>query len=200
MCNLYRMTSNVEAISRLFSVTDSSVNLPEFPAIYPDREAPVVRQVGGVRRLDVMHWGFPPPPGVARPVTNVRNLASSFWRSALANPERRCLVPVTAFCEWSSAPDPETRRKRQYWFTMADPVELPFAFAGIWRPAPDAGTPARMAFLTCAPNALVGAVHPKAMPVIVPRAHYADWLDAPYDTVVERAQPFDDSQMAMLDA
>ena len=197
MCNLYRMTSNVEAISRLFAVADSSINLPQFPAIYPDREAPVVCQNGAARRLEIMHWGFSPPPGVARSVTNVRNLASSFWRSALANPERRCLVPVTSFCEWSAAPDPETKRKRQYWFGMADAA--PFAFAGIWRPAPDAGEPARMAFLTCAPNALVGAVHPKAMPVIIARDRYADWLEAPYDAAVRLAQPFDDGQMAMLD-
>jgi len=198
MCNLYRMTSNVEAISRLFATADTSINLPQFPAIYPDREAPVVRQTGDARRIEIMHWGFPPPPGVARSVTNVRNLASPFWRSALANPERRCLVPVTSFCEWSAAPDPETKRKRQYWFGMADAA--PFAFAGIWRPAPEAGEPARMAFLTCAPNALVGAVHPKAMPVIIARDRYGDWLDAPYDAAVSLAQPFDDARMAMLDA
>ena len=32
-------------------------------------------------------------------VTNVRNLASPFWRSMLVNPERRCLVPSSAFAE-----------------------------------------------------------------------------------------------------
>ena len=198
MCNLYRMTSNTEAIARLFKVDTHGVNLPAFPAIYPDREAPVVRQdAGGVRHLDVMRWGFPPPPGVARPVTNVRNLSSPFWHGALANPERRCLVPVTAFSEWSAAPDPATGKKRIHWFGMADPADVPFAFAGLWRSQP--GEMSRMAFLTCAPNALVGAIHPKAMPVIVPHDRYADWLEAPLAAAVKLAQPFDDAAMAMVE-
>ena len=194
MCNLYRMTSNTEAIARLFKVDTHGVNLPAFPAIYPDREAPVVRQdAGGVRHLDVMRWGFPPPPGVARPVTNVRNLSSPFWHGALA-----CLVPVTAFSEWSAAPDPATGKKRIHWFGMADPADVPFAFAGLWRSQP--GEMSRMAFLTCAPNALVGAIHPKAMPVIVPHDRYADWLEAPLAVATKLAQAFDDARMAMVEA
>ena len=196
MCNLYRFTSNVEAIARLFSVDAYGRNLPEYPVIYPDREAPVVRQdASGVRHIEIMRWGFPPPPGVARPVTNVRNLTSRFWRGALANPDRCCLVPVTAFSEWSATPDPATGRKRIHWFGMADPEDSPFAFAGLWVPQLDA--PARMAFLTCAPNALVGAVHPKALPVIVPRDLHAQWLEAPLAVVASMAQPFDDAKMAM---
>ncbi len=31
-------------------------------------------------------------------LTNVRNLDSPFWRSTLANPHYRCLVPVTDHC------------------------------------------------------------------------------------------------------
>ncbi len=57
---------------------------------------------GGVRRLDLMRWGIP-LPRTGKPVTNVRNLASPFWRSMLKSPARRCLVPVTDFCEWSGA-------------------------------------------------------------------------------------------------
>ncbi len=41
MCNLYRMTSNVEAMRRLFRVTDAP-NLPLFGEIYPKREAPII--------------------------------------------------------------------------------------------------------------------------------------------------------------
>lgn len=44
----------------------------------------------------------PPPVAGARPVTNVRNLTSPFWRSALTTPANRCLVPVTAFAEWTA--------------------------------------------------------------------------------------------------
>ena len=61
MCNLYSITTNVEAIRRLFAVDrmGSSVgNLPAQPAIFPAYDAPVIRQVDGERELSMMHWGF----------------------------------------------------------------------------------------------------------------------------------------------
>ena len=45
MCNLYSMTTNVEAIRRLFQVeasNDRTGNLPSMPGIYPDYPAPIV--------------------------------------------------------------------------------------------------------------------------------------------------------------
>jgi hypothetical protein len=79
LCNLYRLTTNVEAIRRLFAVTGASrfANLSDFPEIYPNRDAPVIRaRAEGGREVAIMRWGFPPPQAAARPVTNVRNLAS----------------------------------------------------------------------------------------------------------------------------
>lgn len=54
----------------------------------------MVRKENGEKRLDVMQWGVPLN---GKPVTNVRNLQSPFWRSMLKDPARRCLVPVTHF-------------------------------------------------------------------------------------------------------
>ena len=59
MCNLYSMTTNVEAIRRLFQVdasNDKSGNLPSQPGIYPDYPAPIAEQccdprTGVTRRL-----------------------------------------------------------------------------------------------------------------------------------------------------
>lgn len=184
MCNLYRMTSNAQAIAQLFGADAAGRNLPALEEIYPDSEAPVVIRsvtgpVTGEGRLHMMRWGWPPFGEIRRPITNVRNLASPLWRSALADPARRCLVPVTAFSEWSAAADPQTGRKRKHWFDLlpgsqeGDPL---FAFAGLWREAEDGP---RFAFLTCAPNATVGRVHPKAMPVILrPGAMCTRWLTA----------------------
>ena len=60
MCNLYSMTRNQEAIRRLFKVTrDSAGNLPSMPGIFPDKEAPVIRQNGAERELLTMRWGMP---------------------------------------------------------------------------------------------------------------------------------------------
>lgn len=103
MCNLYSMTKGQEAIRRLFRVRrDLTGNLPPLPEIYPDMMAPVVRVANdGERELVMMRWGFPPPPELGkRPVTNVRNLKSAYWRGWLKVPWR-CLVPATSFCEWT---------------------------------------------------------------------------------------------------
>jgi putative SOS response-associated peptidase YedK len=174
MCNLYRMTSNAQAIAQLFRADPGGRNLPALSEIYPDSEAPVVVSESAGRALAMMRWGWPPFGEVKRPITNVRNLASPMWRAALADPARRCLVPVTAFSEWSAAPDPQTGRKRKHWFDLpGDPL---FAFAGLWRPTEQGP---RFAFLTCAPNETVGRVHPKAMPVILRTGEAFDrWLSA----------------------
>ncbi len=174
MCNLYRMTGAAQAIAQLFAAETGGRNLPAIEEIYPDQMAPVVTAQGAGRRLEMMRWGWPPFGEIKRPITNVRNLASPLWRSALADPARRCLVPVTAFSEWSAAPNAQTGRKRKHWFDLAD--DPLFAFAGLWRMSEEG---ARFAFLTCAPNAVVGRVHPKAMPVILRAGDGFDrWLSA----------------------
>ncbi len=152
MCNLYSMTATVAEMRNVFGAFDGDrTNLPAFVEIYPDREAPVLRSgAAGRLELALMRWGIPPPGEVKRPVTNVRNLHSPFWRAALARPDRRCLIPVTAFSEWSAKPDPATGRRRKHWFALvgAAPEERPlFAFAGLWRPAAESD---RYAFLTSA--------------------------------------------------
>jgi putative SOS response-associated peptidase YedK len=201
VCTLYTMTSNAEAIARLFEVKGALPNLPAYDAIYPDREAPVVRvDEDGRREIAKMLWGYPPPPNGNRPVVNVRNLSSPFWRSSLVSPRHRCLVPVTAFSEWTAEPDPATGRKRKVWFGLTDEDELPFAFAGVWRRADGAEGPAmRMAFLTCEPNPLVGRVHPKAMPVILAREDYARWLGGSLNDALALARPYPAERMVIVD-
>ena len=203
MCNLYTMTATVDEIRRLFGeFAGDRTNLPPFDEIYPGRPAPVLRRDGAGLRLETMIWGFPGPAAAkGRPVTNIRNLDSPFWRSALTNVERRCIVPVTRFCEWTAEPDPATRRKRKVWFGLnppAGPTGDPlFAFAGLWRPG-ESGP--YMAFLTCAANATVGAVHPKAMPVMLRADDALAWLDAPRESACALALPFADADMRRIDA
>lgn len=140
-----------------------------------------------------MRWGIPGRRAAGgRPVTNVRNLESPFWRPLLGR-AARVLVPVSAFCEWSAAADPETGRKRAVWFTLRDrPL---FAFAGLFRPGAD-GAPPRYAFLTAPPNRLVGAVHPRAMPVILDDADADTWLGGAPAEAFQR--PFPEERMRIL--
>lgn len=153
--------------------------------VSPGRPGLVVREHEGQRAVDMMTWGWPPPKGARQPVTNVRNYTSLFWRSALANPERRCLVPFTRFQEWTVEPDPETGKKRAHFFSI--PSRPIGTFAGVWRPSEKGPI---FAFLTCgygdepeaAANHTVGRIHPKAIPVILDgEPEFDRWLHAPIE-------------------
>jgi putative SOS response-associated peptidase YedK len=184
MCNRYRVTAHQAEIAARFGVilTPEPERLPP-PELFPKRSGWVVRQHEGQRRLEVMQWGV---PFNGKSITNVRNLQSGFWRNMLNTPARRCLVPVTGFCEWSG----EKGSKREHWFNLRDaPI---FAFAGVWRPA-EAGD--CFAFLTCGylgdPSAhVVGAIHEKAIPVILQPEDEQRWLDGTYEDVCSLATPF----------
>jgi len=191
MCNLYSETKGQQAILAFTRATrDRSGNLPPLPAIFPDSLAPVVHVAAdGVRELTMMRWGFPPPPAAgSRPVTNVRNLASPYWRTWL-KPEFRCLIPASAFCEWTDGPPKVTN-----WFALS-PERPPFAFAGLWRPwrgtrRGEDGEHRLYALLTCAANDDVRPVHAKAMPVILTTPDACDaWLTSPAEEAAAMQQP-----------
>ncbi|UUL82222.1 SOS response-associated peptidase [Sphingomonas qomolangmaensis] len=200
------MTASRAALLKRFGVIADVKfdNLPP-PELFPDRRAYVVRSEGAAVALDAMQWGFPhkvpgkridpvtgKPKMLDRKVTNVRNLQSSFWRSALTNPERRCLVPVTSFSEYGPGP---IGKKPLWWFDV--PSRPIFSFAGIWRPA-DGG--AVFAFLTTEPNSVVGPIHPKAMPVMLHDADEARWLSAPIDEALKMVAPYPSQLMSVLRA
>lgn len=189
MCNLYRLTTSVAAMRALFGASGDLPDLPARLELYPGRPAPVVVGPDESRLFETQTWGVPPPPGGNRPVTNIRNLDSPFWRSMLGA-AARCLVPVSAFAEWSASPDPATGRKRKHWFAV--PSAPLFAFAGLWRATPSGRA---FAFLTTAPNALVASVHPRAMPVLLGPADFAPWLAGAPAAAFQRAWP--DSDMAL---
>lgn len=190
MCNLYRLRVARWELAERYGAADAWGEDMEKDYVSPGRPGPVVVAGDGGRELRDMRWGFPPPAGVKAPVVNVRNYASPFWRSALANPARRCLVPVTNFQEWSFEPDPATGRKRPHWFSV--PSRPVFTLAGVWRPT-EAG--AAYAFLTCgydgeASAHVVGAVHPKAIPVILHDEDHDRWLGAPVEDALSLACAF----------
>jgi len=200
MCTLYNVTTNHEAMRRLFKVDGPRLtNLPPFGDIYPNREGPVVRSDSeGKREVAALTWGFPPPGGSGQPVVNLRNLASPFWRGWLGKPAQRCLVPVERFAEWTSAPDPKTGRKRKAWFALKHGD--PFAFAGVWRPGPSPDEPGRYAFLTCMANGFVASIHPKSMPVILAPTDYDRWMSGSYDEILPLARTYPSDEMTLVDA
>jgi putative SOS response-associated peptidase YedK len=142
----------------------------------------------GTRLMEAMRWGFPPPPNLGtRPVTNIRNTASPYWRGWL-KPEFRCLVPATAFCEYT-----DSQPKVPHWFALG--AERPvFAFAGLWRPwtgtrKGEAGEHRLFAFLTTEANDVVRPIHAKAMPVILTGEDCDAWLEADVPTALALQRP-----------
>jgi putative SOS response-associated peptidase YedK len=204
MCNLYSMARSRDEVRRLFQVgQDRTANQPPLPAIFPDQFAPVVRvDRDGGRVIEAMRWGFPPPPNLGnRPVTNVRNVASPYWRGWL-KPQWRCLVPATSFCEYT-----DSQPKVPHWFAL-DPSRPLFAFAGIWRPwtgtrgtkaAPDEGEHRLFSFLTTEPNDVVRPVHEKAMPVMLTtEAEWSMWLAGETTEALALQLPFPAERMAIV--
>ena len=144
-----------------------------------------------------MRWGFPPPPTLGtRPVTNIRNTASPYWRGWL-KPEFRCLVPATSFCEYT-----DSQPKVPHWFALgAD--RPPFAFAGIWRPwtgarKGESGEHLLFSFLTTEANDVVRPVHAKAMPVILTGDDCDQWLSADVSSALSLQRPLPEQRLMII--
>jgi putative SOS response-associated peptidase YedK len=156
MCNLYSVTTNQEAIRRLFQVDrDLTGNLPWLPGVFPDYMAPVIHLNEGQRIAAMMRWGLPSSSKAlfdaataraqkleakGKPVdfqhllrmepdggtTNVRNTNSKHWKRWLG-PENRCLVPFTSFSEPGRSPE---GKSEPVWFALSEDRPM-VAFAGI---------------------------------------------------------------------
>ncbi|WP_022684111.1 SOS response-associated peptidase family protein [Sphingobium bisphenolivorans] len=194
MCNHYRNNPDQIPLWREYAGFDVRQPNEEFATdVYPKRMGMVVRKDDGIVRSDVMAWGVPCDVRGAsgkmleKRVTNVRKLSSNFWKSMLANPAQRCLVPFSTFAE------PKIGHGREeWWFNVLDQPMA--AFAGIWRQCKYG--PA-FAFLTCEPNELLEPLHPKAMPVILDPNQYEEWLSTDFVGACAMSKPFPSIRMTV---
>jgi putative SOS response-associated peptidase YedK len=183
MCNLYRLSKGPAEIAQLFRAqADPPGNAGE--NVYPGYPGLVVAD-GRVRQ---MTWGFPLTlkdkkgnPLKPKPVNNARTdkLDSFMWKYSFQ--ERRCLIPVTEFCEAEGEKGAKTRT----WFSLPDDEIM--VVAGIWRDTAEWG-PAYSMVMTEA-GACIQGVHDR-MPVILQRHAWADWLDGPPDDARLLCQPY----------
>jgi putative SOS response-associated peptidase YedK len=188
MCNLYKMTKTVAEVAKLFgAVADPPGNAGG--TVYPGYPAIVVVPDGGSLRVRQMTWGFPlvlkgknGQPLKPKPVNNCRTdkLDSFMWRYSFQ--ERRCLIPVTAFCEAEGEKGAKTRT----WFSL--PGEELFAVAGIWRDTAEWGAAYSMVMTEACEH--VAGVHDR-MPAILPRSDWGDWLDGPPDAAGLLCRPYE---------
>jgi putative SOS response-associated peptidase YedK len=229
LCNLYSLTKGQAAIVALVrALRDITGNMPPLPGIFPDYRAPIVRTaLDGVRELAMARWGMPssqralldaakkraqklqakgkavdfnellrmePDSGT----TNIRNTNSRHWTRWLG-PEHRCLVPFTSFSEFNKAAGGDI------WFALDDSRPLA-VFAAIWttwtsvRKVKEGETTNELfGFLTTEPNAEVGAVHPKAMRVILTTPEEIEiWMTAPTEQALKLQRPLPNGALKVV--
>ena len=208
MCNLYSLTKGQQAIRELArAMSDRTGNLPLLPGIFPDYQAPIVRNQPEGRELTMARWGMPSPKSALNGrnsdsgVTNIRNVKSPHWRRWLGA-EHRCVVPFTSFSENEALPDGS---KPPVWFAFDEMRPLAF-FAGLWtrwtsvRKVKEGETTNDIfGILTTEANKEVGAIHPKAMPVILTTGEEIDlWMTGPAEDALKLQRPLADGALMIV--
>jgi putative SOS response-associated peptidase YedK len=196
MCNRARLRTDPETLCETFGAKWLADVPNRWPIeLTPRTRAPVIRNTDAGRVIDVMSWDV--LGGQAGyPMTNVRNLTMPQWRRLASDPAKRCLVPLTEFCEFTpdkhDLADGKPPLKGEMWFEVTN--QPLFAVAGFWaHPASGPG----FTMVTCNPNELVEPIHPKAMITILAPEDHERWLTCPGDEVLALQRPYDASRMTV---
>jgi len=176
MCGRYALTLPHEAMSQLFSATQSN-DLPALPNynICPTNQVCAVTSDAGVRHMVSMRWGFIPhwyaKPSGGPLLINARGETlheKPAFRDAART--RRCLIPATGFFEWTK--DGEARLP--WYITRTDGA--PITFAGIWQRWERGGeSHTTCAIVTTNAGQNMSQIHHRE-PVTLAPGDYAKWL------------------------
>jgi len=162
MCNLYSVTTNIEAIRALvrgFEIARDIGNFEPMPAVFPDSSAPIVRNRDGIRELTKVRWGMPSSSKAQFDAARLRAqkvekkqgrelTKDEFAELLKMEPDRGTTnVRNTASAHWRRWLAPENRCVVPFtsfsefnardggdvWFAFDEARPLAF-FAGIWAP------------------------------------------------------------------
>ena len=175
MCNLYSEKVSYRQLFDEFSQLrlplvfpppEAAPNLEPLEEVRPTDLAPVIRPRDEGVELARLKWGFAPAAPKRPPVINFRSEGRRFGRG-------RCLVPASAFYEFTGTKYPKTRWR----FTV--PGEDWFCLAGLSRSAQE-GWPESFTLLTTEPGPDMKPYHDRQV-VVVPRGLWRAWLDPEAD-------------------
>lgn len=156
-----------------------------------DADGQVLEDEPAERSLRVMRWGLVPfwakDPSVGSRMINTRAETAAekpAFKRALAS--RRCLVPADGWFEWR-----RTGKEKEPFYMTAGEESL--AFGGIWeswRPKGDADAEPLITFSIITTDAAgqLTRIHDR-MPLIVPKDHWAGWLDPDRPDVTDLLVP-----------
>jgi putative SOS response-associated peptidase YedK len=174
MCGRFAVTLPTDAMAQLFQAAPAN-DLPPVPNynVCPTTQVHVVSLANGTRRLGAMRWGFLPhwynSPTDGPLLINARaeTIAEKpAFRAACR--ERRCIVPISGFYEWTRDGDV----KLPWYITRRDGA--PMALAGVWQAwGPDQAP--SCAVVTTAANTPMARIHHR-IPVNLEQADWGKWL------------------------
>jgi putative SOS response-associated peptidase YedK len=180
MCGRFAFYSPHEAVVRLFGLPDDTPEIEPAYNIAPTTYIPAVREdVAATRRLAMLYWGLVPSwakeKSIGARMINARAETlkeKPAFRNAYRR--RRALVVADGYYEWQKL---GAREKQPYFIRPRS--GSPFAFGALWETwrDPATGQPLEScSLITTAAAREVAHIHDR-MPVIIPPAAYAEWLD-----------------------
>ena len=178
MCGSYILFSPEEKaeIAEMLREVEERLRLQQ---VSPTDEVPVFIAAGGDMQLQAMRWGFP-QYGRSGVVINARSetaLEKPMFKKSLL--ERRCLIPASAYLEWSGT------KKAKLRHTISLPHNEPLYMAGCYQKF--APGELRFVILTTAANYSVREIHDR-MPVILEHHELSTWFaaDPPFELLWQR--------------
>ena len=187
MCGRYVSASPPDEIARYFdAAAPEQVVDPNFN-VAPTNDVYAVLENGGVRRVELLHWGLVPgwakDPSIGSRLINARAETVSTNNSFKSSfRKRRCLIPADGFYEWQKVPG---AKKKQPMF-IHRPDGAPLAFAGLWSVWKDKRQPDEAlhscTIITTEANDDLAPVHDR-MPVILAEDEWETWLREDNDDV-----------------
>jgi putative SOS response-associated peptidase YedK len=173
MCGRLENTLTMADYQSLFNVTPL-FDLEPLPDIRPTDRMPIILPGNDKLELRLARWGFSAPAGASRKLSlfNARDDKleySPIWREGFYS--RRCLVPASAFFEWSGAKGAKVKHR------IGLSSGRGFGMAGIWQTTDDG---LEFTVITTTPNEVVAELHDR-MPVILKPRDYEHWLKREQD-------------------
>jgi len=201
MCGRFVLLTDLSGIVTSFDVGDIACEYRRSNNIYPGRQvAAVIRDQ--VNRLVEFRWGLIPSwakdPSIGNRLINARaeTVADKpSFRHAFR--KRRCLIVADGFYEWQKTEG----TVKQPWFIHLR-SGAPCGFAGLYETwtSPEGSPVHSCTIITTKANEALAAIHDR-MPVIVPKAAQAVWLDPEnqrQDELLELLVPYQAEDMACL--
>lgn len=198
MCGRYSTTGRFswreihDALSGYGAVRTPPINLEPNDDVRPTTSQLVARFSDGGWVLSRLRWGLVPFWRNGKPLKDTAKGAGDGFKLTTFNARvetcagastfreayrrRRCIVPASAWFEWTGAPGSKTKHT----FRRAD--EGLIWFAGLWDTVttPDAGAIDSFTILTGPSAGLLADFHDRA-PVILEPAEFLTWLDPTND-------------------